>query len=47
MSGRSPRPDLGRTDYRLKINDDLRMLHETTLGKLYKHLVTFLLICYT
>lgn len=31
MSGRSPRPDLGRTDYRLKINDDLRMLHETTL----------------
>ena len=32
MSGRSPRPDLGRTDYRLKINDDLRMLHETTLG---------------
>ena len=32
MSGRSPRPDLGRTDYRLKINDDLRMLHETTLA---------------
>ena len=32
MSGRSPRPDLGRADYRFKINDDLRMLHETTLG---------------
>ena len=25
-------PDFGRTDYRVKINDDLRMLHETTLG---------------
>ena len=24
-------PDFGRTDYRVKINDDLRMLHETTL----------------
>ena len=25
-------PDFGRTDYRVKINDDLRMLHETTLA---------------
>lgn len=26
-------PDFGRTDYRVKINDDLRMLHETTLHR--------------
>ena len=31
MSGRSPRPDFGRTDYRFKINDNFGMLHETTL----------------
>lgn len=34
MSGKSPRPDFGWTDYRFKINDDFGMLHETTLGKL-------------
>lgn len=33
MSGRSPRPDFGRTDYRFKINDNFGMLHETTLGQ--------------
>lgn len=33
MSGRSPRPDFGRTDYRFKINDNFGMLHETTLEK--------------
>lgn len=33
MSGRSPRPDFGRTDYRFKINDNFGMLHETTLGE--------------
>ena len=33
MSGRSPRPDFGRTDYRFKINDNFGMLHETTLMK--------------
>lgn len=32
MSGRSPRPDFGRTDYRFKINDNFGMLHETTLS---------------
>ena len=31
MSGRSPRLDFGRTDYRFKINDNFGMLHETTL----------------
>lgn len=31
MSGKSPRPDFGWTDYRFKINDDFGMLHETTL----------------
>lgn len=33
MSGKSPRPDFGWTDYRFKINDDFGMLHETTLEK--------------
>lgn len=40
MSGRSPRPDFGRTDYRFKINDNFGMLHETTLIILFLHLVT-------
>lgn len=31
MSGKSPRPDFGWTDYRFKINDNFGMLHETTL----------------
>lgn len=35
MSGRSPRPDFGRTDYRFKINDNFGMLHETTLNKAF------------
>lgn len=34
MSGRSPRPDFGRTDYRFKINDNFGTLHETTLYEL-------------
>lgn len=38
MSGRSPRPDFGRTDYRFKINDNFGMLHETTLILPNKHL---------
>ena len=33
MSGRSPRLDFGRTDYRFKINDNFGMLHETTLNR--------------
>ena len=31
-------PDFGRTDYRVKINDDLRMLHETTLNSIFGYL---------
>ena len=39
MSGRSPRPDFGRTDYRFKINDNFGMLHETTLRDFIELLV--------
>ena len=39
MSGRSPRPDFGRTDYRFKINDNFGMLHETTLAVVVNVLV--------
>lgn len=44
MSGRSPRPDFGRTDYRFKINDNFGMLHETTLPD-RREIWTFLPVC--
>ena len=46
MSGRSPRPDFGRTDYRFKINDNFGMLHETPLYNPCPHLDKQLHICY-
>lgn len=39
-------PDFGRTDYRVKINDDLRMLHETTLLSGYILLANEQTFCY-
>ena len=47
MSGRSPRLDFGRTDYRFKINDNFGMLHETTLGNLVIRIVIWFVIRYT
>ena len=46
MSGRSPRPDFGRTDYRFKINDNFGMLHETTLNSRSVRIDTIFLSCY-
>lgn len=47
MSGRSPRPDFGRTDYRFKINDNFGMLHETTLEDLSVTIEKTESLCYT
>ena len=46
MSGRSPRPDFGRTDYRFKINDNFGMLHETTLIYSIYRIDTNNILCY-
>lgn len=47
MSGRSPRPDFGRTDYRFKINDNFGMLHETTLCHGWVSVEKIIYPCYT
>lgn len=46
MSGRSPRPDFGRTDYRFKINDNFGMLHETTLEVNRRRVEIFIILVY-